>query len=110
MSQTPPLTSACDSGVGLQMLVVFTGACLIVTGAVAMLALIDSWWVLGLAFGVHIVMTSFVGFAVFNALADGPLVSETLAGPPRPDADKTDRLEVSAPARIKPREAHPAGA
>jgi hypothetical protein len=57
-----------DSGTGLAMFVIFTVACLIVTGAVAMLALIDTWWVLELAFGIHLIMTAVVGFTVFKAL------------------------------------------
>jgi hypothetical protein len=61
--------SADDSGEGLAMFVIFTGAVLIVTGAVALLALVDSWWMLGLAFGVHLAMTAAVVLAIFHAMA-----------------------------------------
>jgi hypothetical protein len=67
-THTRPLAFDDDSGMGLAMFVSFIAACLIVTGAVAMLALINTWWVLGLAFGIHVIMTTIVGFAVFAAL------------------------------------------
>ncbi len=58
-----------DSAMGLAMFVIFTAAALIVTGAVALLALINTWWLLGLAFAVHVIMTTVVGFVVFSALS-----------------------------------------
>jgi hypothetical protein len=42
-----------DSGYGLVMFVVFSAAVLFVTGAVALLALVGFWWMLGAAFEVH---------------------------------------------------------
>ena len=68
---TDPRTSesADDSGDGLAMFVIFTGAVLIVTGAVALLALVDSWWMLGVAFGIHVVMTAVVVLAILHAMA-----------------------------------------
>ena len=60
-----------DSGLGLGLFATLTAACLIVTGAVAMLSLIDAWWVLGFAFGVHLLMTAAVALAVFSALSGG---------------------------------------
>ncbi len=73
-----------DSGMGLAMFVIFTAACLIVTGAVAILAFINAWWVLGLAFGIHVLMTTAVGYAVFSALSGGaPSLREPARrGPP----------------------------
>ncbi|MGH2885623.1 MAG: hypothetical protein ACRDPA_23475 [Solirubrobacteraceae bacterium] len=58
-----------DSGQGLAMLVIFTAAALIVTGAVALLALVNSWWMLGVAFAVHVAMTAVVMLAILHAMA-----------------------------------------
>jgi membrane protein implicated in regulation of membrane protease activity len=57
-----------DSGYGLAMLVIFTGAALIVTGAVALLALVGSWWMLAVAFAVHVGMTAVVTLAGIHAI------------------------------------------
>jgi hypothetical protein len=66
--QAPALTD--DTGRGLALFVLFTTAVLVVTGAVALLALMSSWWVLGLAFGIHVLFTILVGCAVFAVLGD----------------------------------------
>ena len=63
-----------DRGTGLAMFLIFATAVLIVTGAVAILALINTWWVLGLAFGIHVLMTTVVSFVVFSALSPGNLL------------------------------------
>jgi membrane protein implicated in regulation of membrane protease activity len=63
-----------DSGYGLAMFVIFSAAALIVTGAVALLALVSSWWMLGVAFAVHVGMTSVVTYAVLRAI-DGRAVA-----------------------------------
>jgi hypothetical protein len=68
-----------DRCMGLAMLVTFTAAALIVTGAVAMLPLISTWWVLGLAFGIHLIMTTAVGFASFKALDTGTVAARRAA-------------------------------
>ena len=57
-----------DSGYGLAMFVIFSAAALIVTGAVALLALVGSWWMLGVAFAAHVAMTSVVTYAVLHAI------------------------------------------
>jgi membrane protein implicated in regulation of membrane protease activity len=94
-----------DRGTGLAMFVIFTVACLIVTGAVAMLALIDSWWALGLAFGIHVIMTILVGFTVINALSDGT------PGPAgQACRDAAQGLELPSRPRVESRPAHPAAA
>lgn len=95
-----------DRGTGLAMFVIFTAACLIVTGAVAMLALINTWWVLGLAFGIHVIMTACVGFAVFNALSDH---SRAIGQTRQPNSDAGD-LERSASPRAELGQAYPAAA
>lgn len=45
-----------DRGYGLAMFLIFAAAALIVTGAVAVLELVDSWWMFGIAFAVHVAM------------------------------------------------------
>jgi membrane protein implicated in regulation of membrane protease activity len=99
------LALADDRGTGVVMFVTFTVACLIVTGAVAMLALIDTWWVLGLAFGIHVIMTAVVGVTVLTALDDGALAP---AGRARRDA--AQGLDVRSGARVEGGRAHAAAA
>ena len=94
-----------DRSTGLAMFVIFIVACLVVTGAVAMLALIDTWWVLGLAFGTQVIMTIVVGFTIFNGLGDGALAP---AGQARRDA--VQGLELPSSARVEGGRAHPAAA
>jgi hypothetical protein len=60
--------AADDSGQGLAMFVIFTGAVLIVTGAVALLAVVGSWWMLGVAFAVHVTMTVVVVLTILYAM------------------------------------------
>jgi hypothetical protein len=107
-TDTRTLALVDDRGVGLAMFVTFTAAILIVTGAVAMLALTSTWWVLGLAFGIHVLMTAAVSFVVFSALDGGTRRpgshGRTLA------ADDAEALEPPAPARIEPRQAYAAAA
>lgn len=80
-----------DSGQGQALFVLFTMAVLIVTGAVALLALVTSWWVLGLAFAVHVLFTVIVGTAVFMVL-----------GTSRPPLSRDDRARLEgAPGREK---------
>jgi hypothetical protein len=97
-----------EAAIGLQMFVIFTTAILIVTGAVAMLALIDSWWVLGLAFGIHVIMTTVVALVTFSALGGGRL--RPGASTHSQGAGETDVLDLPARARVKPRETYPAAA
>lgn len=61
--------SADDSGQGLSLFALFISAVLAVTGAVGILALLTSWWVLGVVFGVHVLFTAIVGTAVFGVLS-----------------------------------------
>jgi hypothetical protein len=63
--------SADDSGQGLGLFVLFTVAVLVVTVAVGFLALLTSWWVLGVVFGLHVLVTAIVGTAVFSVLRSG---------------------------------------
>ena len=58
-----------DSGQGLGLFVTFTVAVLVVTAAVGFLALLTSWWVLGVVFGFHVLVAAIVGTAVFSVLS-----------------------------------------
>ncbi len=58
-----------DSAQGLAMFVIFTGAVLFVTGAVALLALVGSWWMLGVAFAIHAAMTAVVILTLLHVMA-----------------------------------------
>ncbi|MGN6869615.1 MAG: hypothetical protein ACTHMY_14585 [Solirubrobacteraceae bacterium] len=55
-----PDTMFDDSGGGLAMFLVFSSAVLIVTGGVALMALVGTWWIFGLAFAIHVLMTTVV--------------------------------------------------
>ena len=57
-----------DSGAGLAMFVIFVSAVLIVTGAVALVALVDAWWMVGVGFGIHVLMTTVVVASIVSAL------------------------------------------
>ena len=58
-----------DSGDGLLMFFVFTAAVLTSTGAVALIALVGTWWMLGLGFAVHAVMTGLVVLTIVDVMA-----------------------------------------
>jgi fatty acid desaturase len=77
-----------DSSAGLTMLFVFTAAALIATGAVALLAVIGTWWMLAAAFAVYVAMTGVVVLAISHAMGGAqPLNSvskRTPLPPPRP--------------------------
>jgi len=56
-----------DRGYGTLMFFVFTAAVLVVTCAVCVLAVVGSWWMLGLAVGVHVGLTAAVTRVVLGA-------------------------------------------
>jgi hypothetical protein len=58
-----------DSGAGLAMFLIFTAAVLIVTGAVAVVALVGTWWMLGVAFAVDLAMTTIVVLTIVAVMA-----------------------------------------
>lgn len=68
------------------MFVIFTAAVLIVTGAVALVALVGTWWILGLAFAIHLLMTTVV-IATIASVIDGRSSWPTQ----RPQAKVVDR-------------------
>lgn len=68
--QAPRREDADDTAQGLALFVLFVVAVLVVTAAVGSLALLTSWWVLGVAFAAHAVASVIVGTAVFRVLSD----------------------------------------
>ncbi len=105
--QTMSRSGGDDRGLGLAMLVIFTAAALIVTGAVAMLALIGSWWMLGLAFGVHLLMTAAVGSVSFIAVSHG---SRTALVPHGGVTKAPGESEAATRGRLEAGQAYPAAA
>lgn len=57
---TQPSAAVDDTGSGLAMFLIFTAAVLIVTGAVALLAFVGTWWMLGVTFAIDLSMTTIV--------------------------------------------------
>jgi hypothetical protein len=99
--------SADDSGQALFLFALFIVAVLMVTCAVGFLALLTSWWVLGVVFGIHVVVTAIVGTAVFSVLSSGS---------PRLDGDNVVQLgvatnpEASVPSHARSTETSPLAA
>lgn len=73
VASAPGSTSRDDSGLGLALFLIFITAVLVITSAVAFLALFTSWWVLGLVFGMDLLVTFGVGATVFTVLGDRKL-------------------------------------
>lgn len=59
-----------DSRSGLTMFLIFTAAVLVVTGAVALVALVGGWWILGAAFAIHLVVTTAVVATIARVMSD----------------------------------------
>lgn len=57
-----------DSGAGLAMIVIFTTAVLIVTGGIVLVALVGGWWIVGVAFAIHVLMTTAVVATIVSVL------------------------------------------
>lgn len=74
-ASAPTPEPADDSGRGEALVILFVSAVLAVTCAVAFLALLGSWWVLGVAFAMDVLVTTVVGVRVFTVLGDGKLIS-----------------------------------
>jgi membrane protein implicated in regulation of membrane protease activity len=68
--QRNPQTSVAldDSGAGVAMFVIFIAAVLIVTCAVALVALVDTWWILGIAYAIHVLMTTVVMATIVSVM------------------------------------------
>lgn len=61
-----------DRPSGLALLFLFSLATLLVVLAVWALGVVGGWWMLGLAMGVHLVMTATVLIGLVRALSDPP--------------------------------------
>lgn len=70
-----------DSGYGWVMFLVFTVAVLVVTLGVGVLAVVGSWWMLGLAVAFHVSVTAAVIWVVYNAFGSDDEVDEALTAP-----------------------------
>ena len=68
-SDTTSRRLADDRGYGLAMFLIFAAAALTVTGAVALLALVGFWWMLGVAFAVDGAMTALVTLTIVGAMS-----------------------------------------
>jgi hypothetical protein len=73
-----------DSSDGLTMFFVFMAAVLIATGAVALLAVIGTWWMLAAAFAVHVAMTGVVILAISHAMGGAQPLNPASRRTPRP--------------------------
>lgn len=72
-----------DSSAGLAMFLIFCSAVLFVTGGVAVVALVGTWWMLGLAFGIHVLMTAVVVLTIVLVM-DGRSRTTTRVRPRTP--------------------------
>ena len=70
-----------DSGAGLAMLVIFTTAVLLVTGAVAIVALVGGWWIVGVAFAIHVLMTTVVVATIVTVMNGRASATELARAP-----------------------------
>lgn len=85
-----------DSRGGLAMFLIFTAAVLIVTGAVALVALVGGWWMVALAFVIHVLMTTVVVATIARVMDDRASTASE-----RQPADDRGR-ESRPPAPTKP--------
>jgi hypothetical protein len=100
-----PPPPADDTRDGLAMLLVFIVAVLIVTGAVAALAVIGTWWMLGLVVGVHALATVVVGLTIVWVMTGRPEAMRSRASlPPEDEARSVARRSrpASRPRRGEP--------
>ncbi|HJS96981.1 MAG TPA: hypothetical protein VJ741_22120 [Solirubrobacteraceae bacterium] len=58
-----------DDGDGLLLFLVFIVAALTSTAAVVLIALLGEWWVFGLAFSIHVIMTAIVVLTIAQVMA-----------------------------------------
>lgn len=84
----PPVSD--DSGAGLAMFLIFTAAVLIVSGAVAIVALVGTWWALAAGFAAHIVLTTVVILTIYRVMS-----GRATAGPPAPARGQAARAARS---------------
>ncbi len=100
-----PPPPADDTRDGLAMLLVFIVAVLTVTGAVAALAVIGTWWMLGLVVGIHGIATVVVGLTIVWVMTGRPEAMRGRASSRPEDEDRTVARRsrgVSRPRRGEP--------
>jgi hypothetical protein len=100
-----PPPPADDTHDGLAMLLVFIVAVLTVTGAVAALAVIGTWWTLGFVVAVHAIATVVVGLTIVWVMTGRPEAMRSRASsPPEDEARAVARRSraVSRPRRGEP--------
>jgi hypothetical protein len=88
-----------DAGGGLVMFVVFILAVLISTGAVVLIALVGTWWMLGFGFATHMIVTAVVLLTVVHVMA-GRTRARAERDPLSPAADS--RVGTRPQARKRP--------
>ncbi|MDE3132367.1 MAG: hypothetical protein KGL16_14545 [Acidobacteriota bacterium] len=97
----PPLEAPGDATYGWEMFVAFVAAVVGISIVVAVLALVGSWWMLGVAVAVHLGVT-----ATMMRLVYGAFGSEEHAYPDMHTAEAASRAAISAnagstrPARV----------
>lgn len=72
-SDIPVEAALDDTGSGLAMFLIFGAAVLLVTGAVALVALVGTWWMLAIGFSIHVVMTVLVMGTIAVVIRDRSL-------------------------------------
>jgi membrane protein implicated in regulation of membrane protease activity len=85
-----------DSNGGLAMFLIFTAAALTATGAVALLAVVGTFWMLGVAFAVHVAMTTVVVLTILHVAG----ASRPIADRDRPSPVEDRRLPHTPPATM----------
>lgn len=87
-----------DPTYGWEMFAAFTCAALAVTFAVCVLALVGSWWMLGVAVAAHIGLTATMMWLVFTGFG-----ASEHAYPDMHSAEAASRAAISARAGLAPR-------
>jgi uncharacterized membrane protein len=90
---------AADSGDGLLMFLVFIAAVGISTGAVVLIALAGTWWILGFGFAIHAIMTAVVLTTIVHVMAGR---ARARAERDRPSPAPDSRLGTRPQARKTP--------
>jgi hypothetical protein len=96
------IEDANQTGYGMVMFYVFSAAVLAITFAVCALALVNTWWMLGVVFGLHLAVTTWVCVVInrsfdFNGDADLEQAASPFTGVPIRDASSV--VAASQPRR-----------
>jgi hypothetical protein len=96
---TRPAGPAGDTGGGLVLFLVFTAALLGSTGAVVLIALVGTWWMLGFGFAIHVAMTAMVVLTILHVMAGR---ARAISDRDRPSPAPDRRLEARPQTHTKP--------